>query len=126
MIIKISIYSILLIFFINCTSKTDGRNFHEFAFDNVLIDESFVSYGTNFYIHGIQFYDTVPAFVYPIRNEKIREKLSSSNYLRFREFDLYWRRVEPPFRITKKRFGDTLIVRKDNVDYIFTKQISNK
>ena len=124
-------YRIVLIvfcFFVNlsCGDK-NSRNlldFNDYSFNTTIEGEGTFSIGYEFEINKKWYANKKFNFLYHPKSLAERKSLVPGS-LANDEFPIYWRQVNLPFKIVKKANSDTLIIIKNNKEFIF-KRIKNE
>ncbi|OPB84490.1 hypothetical protein BAS06_19730 [Elizabethkingia miricola] len=115
-----SIFVIICLFLVNCKENNkDIHDFNDYSFDTV-IPNDWYGYGYEFKIDNLYYIDKTYSFYYHPQNlEELKFLLPGTIYADTSEYTLYWRYVNPPFRIIKKANSDTLILIKEGKKFIF-------
>lgn len=121
---------IILCFFIffNCRDKKDEsiQNFNEHSFNILIQGEGSFNIGYVFIIDNKKYIEKdLYSFVFYPKNLTER-KLLIPGSLTNTEYPIYWRQVNLPFKIIKKVDSDTLLVIKDNKEFIFNRIKNDK
>lgn len=121
--IFIFITCIFLIF--NCTDKNEKNilDFNKYTFNTVLKGEGTYNIGYEFEINKKYYAGKEYDFIYYPKDLTERKFLIPGS-LSNGEFPIYWREVNLPFTIIKKANSETLLIIKNNKEFIF-KRIKN-
>ncbi|WP_394674589.1 hypothetical protein [uncultured Chryseobacterium sp.] len=112
------LYSFMIV---GCHFKeTELKDFDEYQFDVLIPGEGVFNIGHSFIINDESYINKQYNFMYYPRNFEERRLLIPGS-VQNSGFPVYWREVELPFRIIKKAEGDTLLVIKNNSEFIFKK-----
>lgn len=123
--VNLIIFTIFLgVIAVSCNSREidkDAKDFDNFSF-NTMIEERSFGVGYYFTIDSVKYYaKTDNSFVFYPKDFKEQKQLQP-NTLRFKNYPIHWRIVRTPFRLIKKRNNDTLIIIKNNKEFIFLKR----
>ncbi|WP_144429006.1 hypothetical protein [Chryseobacterium sp. StRB126] len=98
-------------------------DFNKYTFNTVLKGEGTYNIGYEFDINKKYYADKEYNFIYYSKNLTERKFLIPGS-LSNDEFPIYWGEVNLPFTIIKKANSDTLLIIKNNKEFIF-KRIKN-
>lgn len=120
----VTIVSIL--FILGCKDKKDSNSldFNNYSFNTIIKGEGFYNIGYEFIIENRTYINKNFNFIYYSKNLTERRLLIPGS-LKNDEYPIYWREVNLPFKIIKKANSDTLLIIKDNKEFIF-KRIKNE
>lgn len=121
--IFISILCIFLTF--NCTDKNEKNilDFNKYSFNIILNGEGTYNIGYEFDINKKYYANKEYNFIFYPKSLSERTFLIPGS-LGNSGFPIYWREVNLPFKIIKKVNSDTLLIIKNNKEFIF-KRIKN-
>lgn len=121
--ISIFIICVFLIFQCKDNDEKDIRDFNKYSFNTILKGEGTYNIGYKFDINKKFYADKEYDFIYYSKNFSERKFLIPGS-LSNDEFPIYWREVNLPFKIIKKANNDTLLIIKNNKEFIF-KRVKN-
>lgn len=116
----ISIFIICAFLVYQCTDKNEKNieDFNKYAFNAVLEGEGSYDIGYEFEINKKYYANKEYNFIYYSKSLSERKLLKPGSFGND-EFPVYWRGVELPFKIIKKANSDTLLIIKNNKEFIF-------
>lgn len=122
----IFIFVICIFFIFHCTDKNEKniQDFNTYSFNTVLKGEGAYNIGYEFEVNKKYYAEKEYDFIYYSKNLRERRFLIPGS-LGNDEFPIYWREVNLPFKIIKKANNDTLLIIKNNKEFIF-KRIKNR
>ncbi|MDR6544280.1 hypothetical protein J2810_000302 [Chryseobacterium rhizosphaerae] len=114
-----------LFLFFNCTEKSDKnfRDFNDYSFNTTIEGEGTYGIGYEFEIKK-QWYANKKYNFFYYTNSLAERKFLIPGSLANDEFPISWREVNLPFKIVKRADSDTLVVIKNNKEFIF-KRVKN-
>jgi len=102
-----------------------AKEFNNYEFDNVLINNSSFGIGYYFEIDSNFYYNSSNIdYLYLIDNLEKQKKLTNQKKKFLGEREIVWRVVSTPFYFSKKTNSDSLIIIKDGETFIFNKYVN--
>ena len=116
-----SIFVIICLFLVNCKENNkDIRDFNNYSFDTMIPNDWPYTHSYKFKINNAYYADKTYSFYYHPQNlAELKSLLPGIIYVDVNEYSLYWRYVDPPYKIIKKANSDTLILIKEGKQFIF-------